>query len=291
MTGFGQAKQSFNNYTYEIELRSVNHRYLELSLRLPRGMTCMEFDLRAEIASRLRRGKVDLSIVRKPINLTEAEATFDRELFLSYLEIYKKVFEEQGCSFEANKTDLIFEVLKKAELFHAPDEPEDMEAEKQIILPLLQSALSQLLDMRENEGDALAGDIRGRLKTLQELQGKITKASEKLPEKFKERIQSRIKKLEPEISMDEGRLAAELVFLCDRADVTEELVRLSSHLSQFEESLETEGQGRKLDFIAQECQREFNTIASKAQDATIQSLVVEAKTEIEKLKEQIQNIE
>ncbi|NMC63900.1 MAG: YicC family protein, partial [SAR324 cluster bacterium] len=270
MTGFGQAKQSHNNYIYEVELRSVNHRYLELSLRLPRGMTSMEFDLRAVIASRLRRGKIDLSIVRKPLNLTAEEATFDKKLFLSYLEIYKKNLEEQGCSVDTKKTDLVFEVLKKPELFHAPEETEDIETEKQTILPLVETALGLLLDMRENEGAALARDIRKRLETLEELQCKIAKASQNLPEKFKERIQSRIKKLESEITMDESRLATELVFYCERADITEELVRLSSHLSQFKESLETEGQGRKLDFIAQECQREFNTIASKAQDATIQ---------------------
>lgn len=291
MTGFGQCKVTSASSSYEIEMRSVNHRYLEISLKLPRVLSSVEYDLRALVSGYLRRGKLDLNIVRRPVNSLEEQGCFDAGLCAVYTAIYRRVLEEQGCSFEDLKKDVLFEIMRRPDIFRVPEDLLDIEAEKAVLFPAVESALAQLLEMRIKEGAALALDINERLQALRALHVRIEEASKGLPEKFRERIYSRVKRLEPEIKIEESRLAAELVLFCDRADVTEELVRLSSHFSQFEGALSKEGQGRKLDFISQEFLREFNTIASKAQDGLIQAFVVEAKTEVEKLKEQLQNIE
>lgn len=291
MTGFGQAKSAVGTYSYEVEIRSVNHRYLEVSIKLPKGLNALEHDVRSYVTARLRRGKVDLNIGRRSLDSVSEDANFDSNSFTQYMGTYKKIIEEQGCSFEDLKKDVIFEILRRPDIFRTPEYAEDIEREKAAILKVLDAALDQLLNMRRAEGTKLANDLTERLRVLRSLHRQIETAAQGLQEKFRERIQSRVKKLEPEIIVDENRLVAEAVLYCDRADVTEELVRLSSHFSQFESALQEEGQGRKLDFISQEFLREFNTISSKAQDASIQALVVEAKTEIEKLKEQLQNIE
>ena len=291
MTGFGQARGGAERCSYEVEVRSVNHRYLELSVRLPRPLASLEYDVRALVASRIRRGKVDIAVVRRPLAQAVPQSPFDQRAFDAYLAVYRRVIEEQGCDFEKVKEKAVLDVLSRGDVFPAGEESLDLDQEREALIPLIRSALEDLTQMREAEGTALMKDVLGRLAVLRSLQGRIRDASADLPARFRERIQNRVKRLESEMSLDENRLAMEIVLCADRADVTEELVRLESHFGQFEKAVNEEGQGRKLDFISQEFLREFNTIASKAQDAVIQALVVEAKTEIEKMKEQLQNIE
>ena len=291
MTGFGQAKLSGETCSYEVEVRSVNHRYLELSVKLPRSLASLEFDIRSLVAARIRRGKVDVSVTRRPVAQGVQQGLFDQGVFDGYLEVYRRLLEAHGLAFDGVKETVILDILKRAEVFSSYEEAMDVDQEKSMILPLIEEALLQLSAMRTAEGAALAQDIQSRLGVLRDLHCRIGEAGRDLPARFKERILSRVRRLEPELQLDESRLALEVVVYSDRADVTEELVRLESHFGQFAETMEREGQGRKLDFISQEFLREFNTIASKAQDAAVQALVVEAKTEIEKMKEQLQNLE
>lgn len=291
MTGFGQAKAENAGVIYEVEARSVNHRFLEISIKLPRSLSALEYELRPIISRFTRRGKIDLTVTRR-IGTNGGQAiSFDAAAFEAYVEMCRKAIELQGCSFDSLKENVVLEGLRRGEVVASAEELVDLENERGVLFPLVEEALGQLASMRETEGAAMSGDIRKRLETLRQIHARVREASAGLPEKFRERIYSRVKRLEPEVTVDESRLATELVLYCDRADVTEELVRLESHFAQFEKTLAEEAQGKKLDFISQEFLREFNTVASKAQDAVIQALVVEGKTEIEKLKEQLQNIE
>ncbi len=291
MTGFGQAKAESSGIIYEVEARSVNHRFLDISIKLPKNLSALEYELRPLVSRYAGRGKIDLSLTRRTGTSGVQAISFDAAAFGAYVEMCRRAIESQGCSFDAMKENVVIEGLKRGEIVASAEEIVDLDSERAVIIPLFEEALRNLARMREAEGCAMSGDIRKRLEILRQIHAKVKKASAGLPEKFRERIYGRVKRLEPEVSVDESRLAAEIVLYCDRADVTEELVRLESHFAQFEKTLAEEALGRKLDFISQEFLREFNTVASKAQDAVIQALVVEGKTEIEKLKEQLQNVE
>lgn len=291
MTGYGQARATAGAWAYELEVRSVNHRFLDLSIKLPRNLGMLEYELRPLVLAKVNRGKIDLSISRRPVSAASQQTGFDLSAFEGFLAAYRTAFEASNIPFESVQQQAVLAILARGDVFPGIEELTDPEAEKSIIVPLLNEALQQLTAMRSDEGAKLRQDLLERLAVLKGIQEEIRKSADMVTEKLRDRIYGKVKRLEPEVIVDEARLAAELVLYCDRADITEELVRLDSHFSIFDAALGEESQGRKLDFIAQEFLREFNTIASKAQDGRIQSLVVDAKTGIEKMKEQIQNIE
>ena len=291
MTGFGQAKSEGAQACYEVEIRSVNHRFLELGIKVPRALSPIEGEIRSLVSSFLRRGKVDLLISRRLPNSAARNIEFNDDTFNAYVELYRKLFSECACDFEAVKPQILLQILGKGEIFLSSEESCDLENEKSLIFFAVEEALKSLLQMRKNEGAKLNEEVLVRLQTLESLKEKVSELAALGPDKIRDKIAQRLKKLPPEITVDEGRLAAELVLYCDRADITEEIVRLGSHFGQFRLAMAESNCGKKLDFLVQEFLREFNTIASKAQDAAIQTLVVEAKTEIEKIKEQIQNVE
>lgn len=284
MTGMGRAEGTVLGMAVRLEIRSVNHRYCEVSTRLPSRYLPVEFDIQRVVKARLSRGKIDVFLFEeKRPGLAAAEL----EAFRSYHEYLSAVVKNLGLSQTVALADLLGGVngwitksVEAAELWQA-------------LAPLLQTALDDLEKMRKKEGDNLGRELM-ELKThlcqfSQEIESKQDTVKKELSERLSRRIQEKCEDLK---GLDEQRLHTEVLFYLDRMDITEELVRLTSHLEQLEKFLKTsEPIGRKLDFLSQEINREFNTIASKVQNSEISHLVVEAKAELEKMREQVQNIE
>ncbi len=288
MTTFAKKEASGPDWNLSLELKSVNSRYFDLHLRVPREFAPLEDRIRRFLKEKLVRGRVDLFIQYD--SLEETPASFEPKIGLAkgYLEAVSKL---------ARATDLEPE-LKMAELLTllrdaitAKEEPVDTQLLWERIKGPLEDLVDAALEMAYKEGKATEEDIIKRIKRIEELASRIEARSrqnlKEQQERLKERILSRLK----EVPLDEQRLVQEAAILADRLDINEELVRLESHISQFYKYLEIDEQiGRKLDFLLQEIFREVNTITSKSQDSTISHLVVEIKSEIEKIREQLQNI-
>lgn len=287
MTGYGKGESVSSRGRCLVEVRSVNHRYGEVTVKLPRTFMACEHDVRKTASARIKRGKADLFVqweaavdasMATPVNIEAAKgyhAAFQQlahellmspEIPLSLIVAQRNVIQE---SVAEDGTDLLPQVMEAAGL-----------------------ALDALDAMRLREGEALAGDLRLRRRTLEELVGQIRLRVPLMVEEYQIKLQQRLTKLLGDTEMDPQRLAQEVALLADRCDVTEELVRLASHFVQFDETLNLrEPVGRKLDFLMQEMNREVNTIGSKSNDVEITSLVVTLKAEMEKMREQVQNIE
>ena len=291
MTGFARASQVLESSIIEIDVRSVNARHLELSLKLPRVYQPWEGELRAIVGSYLIRGRVDLSIVR---NLNEKRKTLRNGNTKEEITPLVKAYTQLCQEFKAGKEGLSFllaDLLLKREATSTPEEIPTTEKEKAALFKGVEKALQQLVSMREKEGQALARDITERIKALTKLHSKIASEASEAPKILQERLLTRVAKLTTEVTLDPSRLAVEVALLADRTDVSEELVRLTSHFDQIHGSLRQSGEGKRLDFLLQECNREFNTIGSKAQRASVQTAVVDSKVILEKIREQVQNLE
>ena len=289
MTGFGRAEVEKNGRSLVAEIRSVNHRFLETSIRLPRGLQPLENKLRSHLQENLTRGKINITVSWLGVGDDGSGLFLDMELARRYVDILQEVrsafdFREPVTM---NQVMTLPEVLKRGE-----PELEDKEAWAHLEATVSQ-AVKGLIEMRQTEGKAMAKDLMGRIKTIQTL---IEAVEERAPNRVtaaKERLRTRITELlNGEARVDEERLILEAAFQAERMDCTEECVRLRSHLDQMEELLKKgEPAGRKLNFLAQEMNREANTIGSKANDITITREVIQTKEEIEIVREQIQNIE
>jgi uncharacterized protein (TIGR00255 family) len=288
MTGYGKAEVALESGRIIVEIRSVNHRYAEVFVKLPRTLLAMENDVRRSVAEFLKRGKIEVYIQLEGISSAGGLPTINIPLAKAYYEAFKKMKEMLGLydpvplSLIATQKDLLVigEGEGQAETLREP------------ILAAVRDAVDNLDAMRLREGRALLEDLLARRVSLS---GLITRITARAPVAIAEnaaRLKARVAQLMGESGVDEGRLLQEIAFMADRCDVTEELVRFSSHLQQVDETLElTEPVGRKLDFLIQELNREVNTIGSKANDAEITSCIVELKSELEKIREQVQNIE
>ena len=286
MTGYGAGERPLGGASLSVEARSVNHRYLEVSCRGPRWSLALENEVREAVKKRFSRGRFDIYI-RSGEEGNHA-SPIDAEAAKSLLVTLKSLKNELGIAGEVDLSILTgFRDLLKSE------EPEpDKDDLRAVLMESLGDALNALGLMREKEGGALAKDIREHLAAVQEGCGEIR---ERLPEARKlltERMRERILELGQGIEMDEGRLEQEMIYAAERGDISEELSRLESHVSQFGEMLENEGPiGRKLDFLTQEMNREANTISSKSIDLSLTQSAVEMKSAIEKIREQVQNVE
>lgn len=291
MTGFGRAEVKSGGLAIEVEARSVNSRYLDLVLRLPREYGILEGDIRALVSSFVSRGRLELTVVRKAAGESSGALRFDRALYDRLYRVYEK---EIGCGSklgDLERFSVISSLLGRREVLDVEVGASQLLKEEKPVLQACSAALKALVTLRQREGQRLLLDIRKRLQLLEDIRRKLLRHASSAPARLKEKLLHRISRLSPEVKLDPGRLACEVSLLADRVDVTEELVRLEAHLKEFAASLKTGGAGRKLDFMLQEIGREFNTIGSKAQDASEQQLVVAAKTELEKIREQTQNLE
>ena len=288
MTGYGRGEAQGAEYSVMVEIRSVNHRYLELFLRLPRQLNMLEETLKKQIQSKLNRGKADVFLTLNRPGGKKIDLTLDKELAIAYHNSLKQVCEITGLPLEARAED----VAAFPGVLNQEAAEDDAEAIAALATAALAEALEQLLQMRQCEGESLAEDILARLAQVEALAAQIELSVPQLLQEQQQKLRRRVDELLEDIAVDEARLANEVAFLVDRTDISEELTRLSSHCRQFREAcLLPEAVGRKLDFLTQELNREVNTIGSKSNALVISNQVIEMKSALEKIREQVQNIE
>ena len=288
MTGYGRGEAIGRSGRLTVELKTVNHRFCEVVVRLPKGLSSLEDRVRRQVQAVVSRGRVEVYVTRQEGEGPRYGVSIDKPLALAYYNNLKELAAELGLS-GGISLDLLGRLPEVFILREAVDDPEGLWAP---LAQALGAGLQELVDMRRREGEALARDLAGRLAKLEALGQEITARAPEVPREYRLRLQKRLQELAPPVTLDESRLAAEVALFADRSDISEEVARLASHLSQFTRILgEEEAVGRKLDFLVQELHRELNTIGSKASDLEIGNLVLLAKTELEKIREQVQNVE
>lgn len=287
MTGFGQATRSTEEMDLAVEIKTVNSCYLDLNLRVPRELSSLEPQLRKEVQSHLDRGRVELHFELHSKSGNHHD--LNEALVENYLSVAERV-RSMGAKGELD----VSSVLQLPGVF-VPHEVElSPDGIFESVVEALREALEKVVNTRSNEGAALKQDFQGRLENLMKLTDRIAEEAEQILEYYREKLKNRVEKLTQEQHLDENRLAQEILHYADRSDIAEEITRLRSHVSQFQEYLSGSGNeaiGRRLDFISQEMGREMNTILSKSPLPAISELAVEGKTEIEKIREQVQNVE
>jgi len=288
MTGYGKGENTCENIKAVVEVRSVNHRYLDISLRMSRSLYSLEKYIRKEISAFAARGKVEVSIQLEHTADHDLSMSLNTQQTVQLADLLRQLQQAAGCTDTVNTASLL---AFKDLIFEQQERENDLESSQHAIEPALKNALQTLQTMQMDEGEETACDIRERINTVQQFVQKIEANTPQLLKQRQETLREKIKTLCEGVIVDEGRVTQEIALLADRSDVTEELVRLKSHINQFQQWLENQGAiGRKLDFLMQEMNREANTIGSKISDSDIALLVVEIKNELEKIREQIQNI-
>ena len=288
MTGYGKAEIQSEYGSITVEARSVNHRYGEVFVKLPRLFYPYENDVKKLVSERLKRGKIELFVQLEQAGATNPAATLNIPLAKSYYETLSALRDALGT----DETVTLSMVLNHKEIFSAGASDPLPEVFADDLFTAVKGAVDNLELMRLREGEALHADFVQRRTTLAELIAQVAKLTPQVVVEYQEKLRERIANLLGENTLDEGRLAQEVAIMADRSDITEELVRFNSHLKQFDDMLAmADPVGRKLDFLMQELNREVNTIGSKANDAKIAASVVELKAELERIREQVQNIE
>lgn len=288
MTGFGRATASADGRELTIELKSVNHRYLDLSFRMPRHVSFIEDALRAKLAELLSRGHVDVYVDYKNNRSDAGKVVIDEALLSAYLIAARAA----GEKFDLEDDMTLSAAMRLPDVFDVEKAEEDREAVAALAISALTGAAEQLRRARAQEGARLAQDLLARLDTMEGIAADVSVRAPKVVEEYRAKLEERIAVLIAQVDVDRQRLATEVALFADKASIDEELVRLGSHIVQMRELLgSAEAVGRRLDFVVQELNREFNTIGSKANDASIAQLVILGKAEIEKIREQVQNIE
>jgi len=288
MTGYGRCQQLIGSREIGVEIKSVNHRYFEFSARVPRSCGYMEEKLKSLVYKRVSRGKVDVSVSIVALEGAAAEVQINRKLAESYLTALRELGGALALKDDVTLSRLagfsdIFTVRK-----YEADEQELWAAVRQVA----EQSLQTYLDMRGAEGERLGADILARLEAVERHVALVERRSPEVAEAYRQRLLTRLREVLADVQADEGRVITEAAIFAEKTAVAEETVRLRSHIGQMRGFLSGgEAVGRKLDFLVQEMNREANTIGSKAQDVEIQRTVVEIKSEIEKIREQIQNVE
>lgn len=289
MTGFGRGSHSENEISVSIELKTVNNRFLDVNLRLPSDLQQLEGDIKRTVVARLSRGRVDINLQADREESVEYE--LNRPLIRSYLAVLNEIREEFSLSGEpdVNVIARLPNVLniKKSE---APPEA------GRVVIVALEKALDDLNQMRENEGSMLKAELLARLSNIETrlapIENEAAGISDEIVERLNKRIGDLLGRSESQIEIDQGRLAQEVAYLADRADISEEISRLRTHIEHFRTIIDEEKEvGKRLDFLTQELNREANTIASKTANMTVKENALQIKSEIEKIREQVQNVE
>ena len=288
MTGYGKGEASTPNGNFIVEIRSVNHRYGEISVRLPRPLYPFENDVKRLAASVLKRGKIDISVQWDESAAANAAPQLDMAVARGYYEAYTRLSKELNLPQDA---PLSLIMSQKGVLKEVAGSVDETELEPHL-LAAVQAAVTALDSMRNREGEALSDDLKARRRQIAEWSALIGERTPQVVMEYRQKLKKRLEQLLEGAEMDDSRLAQEVALLADRCDITEELVRLASHFNQFDEALcGFEPVGRKLDFLMQEMNREVNTIGSKSNDAGITNMVIQIKAEMEKMREQVQNVE
>ena len=287
MTGFGRGKYENEGRTYTVEIKSVNHKYSDINVRLPRFLNSVEDKIRKRVAEVISRGKIDIFVSFENYSNKGTTIRINKDLAKEYIKELKSLADEAELRFDLN----VIDVSKFPEILKLEDEDND-ELIGQEVMIALDDALGKFVSMREIEGQKLVEDIERRIYLIQEKVNEVTKFSSTLVEEYMARLQTRVNELLAPGVVDEARLMQEIVIFSDKSSIEEELTRLKSHISQFLELIKQSSPiGKKIDFLIQEINREVNTIGSKANSLDITNKVIEIKTEVENIREQIQNIE
>ena len=291
MTGYGRRQRALDGREITVELKTVNHRFLDISCRLPRALSFAEDAVRKQLGAALRRGHVDVNVTYVNLRQDAREVRVDEGLAQQYRAALQKLRETTGEAGLFTPGRDAFWIAQQPEVMQITVKDEDQEAVLSLLSDTLRDALSDVTAMREKEGAALQADLTFHLDEVERLRNEIAQLAPRVPRIYQEKLQARIRELGIQ-ELDQQRLSQEVAIMADRCAIDEELSRLVSHIFQMRQALAAEGEtGRRLDFLTQELNREANTIGSKASDADITRLVVAAKSEIEKLREQVQNVE
>ncbi|MBU3189193.1 YicC family protein [Clostridium bowmanii] len=288
MTGFGRGRSEKDGKRFTIEIKSVNHRYFETNIRMPRVLISFEDKIRKIIGEKVKRGKLDVFVTQGNYDKEDVEAYLNEKLAESYMNCFRVLKDKYDLRDDIS----VSQIARLPEVVTLKQKEEDVSETFEQIEQSLNEALEALLFMREREGEKLLEDVMCKCDLIN---GLVQKVKERAPVVFceyKGKLTQRLNALHKEVEFDENRVAMEVAIFVDKAGIDEEIVRLNSHIQQMKETLIINGPvGRKLDFIIQEMNRETNTIASKANDLEILNTVIDMKSEIEKIREQIQNIE
>lgn len=285
MTGYGKAEQIYLTKRIVVEVKTLNSKQLDLSMKLPQELRPQELDFRNEVASVLQRGKIDVSISVSDTNV-EQNTHIEKEVVASYLKQIKTISEEYGIPQSADLAMLLF---KMPGIFVTPEQSYD-ESFVEKVKETLHSALVMTDEFRKQEGVVLKEDLLKRKNLIMQYLEEVTPFENNRHENIKNKLIKNLTELTQSGKYDENRFEQELIFYLEKLDITEEKVRLAKHCSYFDETIDEDGAGKKLGFISQEMGREINTLGSKANDAEIQRIVVQMKDELEKIKEQLFNI-
>lgn len=287
MTGFGRGKYEKDGRNYSIDIKSVNHKYSDIGIRMPRILNPFEDKIRKKMAESISRGKIDVFVNFENYSNIGNTIHFNLELAKEYVKGLEELAKETGVEYDIDVMALakMPEVLKVEE-----DESEEILGKE--LMFALEEALKNFVEMREAEGQKLIEDMKKRIAWIEEKVNEIEKYSGTLVQEYMQKLESRVKELMDTKVADENRLAQEIVIFSDKSSIEEELTRLKSHIMQFRNFLkENSPIGKKFDFLIQEMNREINTIGSKANCLEITNRVIEVKTEIENIREQVQNVE
>ncbi|MDD5864669.1 MAG: YicC family protein [Firmicutes bacterium] len=288
MTGYGRAVETVNGREFTVELRSVNNRYLDCTVKLPRSLSFGEDAVKQAVKNTISRGKVDVFLSVRSEGADDGKVTLNQAMVEGYLAAMKQMAEKYGV-----RDDISVSTISRMSDVFTVDKPEvDEEQLLADMLSVVEKALRQFDDMRSAEGKALEADLRGRGQTILELVAQVEAGSGQTVADYRTRLENKLKEVLANTAIDESRILTEAAIFADKIAVDEETVRLRSHLEQMNTMLANGGAiGRKLDFLLQEMNREANTIGSKCSDLRLARIVVEIKAELEKIREQTQNIE
>ena len=288
MTGYGRAVETVNGREFTVEVRSVNNRYLDCAVKLPRNLSFGEDAVKQAVKTSISRGKVDVFVSVRSEGAQETAVSLNKPMAEGYLAVLRQMRQEYGLAGEITVSML----AGLPDVFLLDKPPVDEEQLLADFLSVVQKALANFDAMRRAEGTALAADLRGRGETILSLVGQVEAGSPQTVADYRARLEAKLKEVLANAAIDESRILTEAAIFADKVAVDEETVRLRSHLNQMNTMLDAGGPiGRKLDFLLQEMNREANTIGSKCSDVRLARVVVEIKAELEKIREQTQNIE
>ncbi len=294
MTGYGRAQRLEDGRDVLVEIRAVNHRYYEFSARMPRACLYLEEKLKSFLNGRIGRGKVEVSVTITRPDGKDAQIAVNRSVAEGYVNALRKLNQELGENggLWMNDDLTLSSLLRLPDVFTVTKEQDDENAVWAVVSAAAAEALDSFVNMRQAEGERLAADLSNKLDGLEVMLRQVETIEPGVAESYRQRLYSKLTELLADTNIDEQRILTETAIFAEKTAIDEETVRLHSHIAQFRTLLQAEEPiGRKLDFLVQEMNREVNTIGSKAQDLSITRLVVDMKSEIEKIREQIQNIE
>ena len=288
MTGYGKQSLNVEKREYQIEIKSVNHRYLDINIKLPKSISYLEDAIKKEISEKIKRGKIDVFVTFENNSQEGKNITINKELAKLYIEQLKELAQEEKISSNIE----VIEIAKFPDILTIKVDEED-EKIKQEIMQTTQEATSKIIEMKNIEGEKIAQDLLQRISNIENKIMEISEKSTGLIQEYVVKLEKRIKEILKTEDIDKSRLAQEVVIYADKCSIEEEVTRLKSHIYQFRNLIANNNEtiGKKIDFLIQEMNRETNTIGSKANNLEITNGVIDIKTELEDIREQIQNIE